>query len=151
MKRNAWILFSKYIKIARKMRINQVFKKPVDLALTVDLLRCFALNGLDDTRLFCKKDLLKFGTLARVAELVPSLSLYYLPCKARTYLSDLSEKRVVTVLKQVVRLHGYILLSKERSVNGKKVIFYRLTAASEIQQLHHMTKAPLSDSVITFE
>lgn len=122
------------------MRINQLFNKPVELPLVLQALRCFGLNGLDDRRMFCKDDLDKLDTLRQLDLIVPVLRAYYMPCKARTYLENIGEKRAITILKQVLRLHGYILLSRERNVKGRKVIYYQLMGAGDVQKLHHMTK-----------
>ena len=52
---------------------------------------------------------------------------YYFPCKARTYLyRDMTMKRVMTVLRQLVRPHGHTFLTHERLINGQKCYEYYL-------------------------
>ena len=57
---------------------------------------------------------------------VDSLSLYYIPCKAKQYLTDLTEKKCITVLRQLLKIHNYTLFSKEKFVKGKKHLFYQV-------------------------
>ena len=108
------------------MKINQLFVKKIDIDVLMKLLSCFGLENLNDRKFFSKYDLLQQNTVAKLNALKPELEEYYLPCKARIYLDNITEKRGLTVLKQVLRLHNYYLLSRERNFNQKKVIFYQL-------------------------
>ena len=60
-----------------------------------------------------------------------TLEEYYLPCKARLYLDDMTEKKSITILRQVLRLFKYHITSKERNMNTKKVIFYTINSDEE--------------------
>ena len=51
---------------------------------------------------------------------------YYIPCKARTYLNDLNEKNIITILKQFIKTKGYTIISREKYSNKKKFIIYQL-------------------------
>jgi hypothetical protein len=124
------------------MKINQLFVKKVDTDLLQSMLPCFGLRSLEDKRTFCKLDLEKIETVNKLAELLPALSIHYLPCKARIYLENMSERKAITVLKQVLRLHGYTLRSKEKNFHNKKVMFYTLITEDEKQAVLHMTQMP---------
>ena len=63
---------------------------------------------------------------------------FYLPCKAKIYLEGMDEKRAITVLKQILRLHGYFLLSREKNFNNKKIIFYQLINEKDKLKSHNM-------------
>jgi hypothetical protein len=53
---------------------------------------------------------------------------YYFPCKARLYLHrDMTMKRVLTVLRQIVRPFGYTFMTHERLINGQKCYEYYLS------------------------
>lgn len=121
------------------MKINQLFNKPVHEDLVTRVLHCFGLLDFFDRRHFCKNDLNAMGTVARVTDLVPELSTFYMPCKAKTYLQNINEKKCITILKQVIRLYGMTLISKERNVRGKKIIYYHVMGAGDYEQMHHMT------------
>lgn len=92
------------------------------------LLACFNLSGLEDRRFFNKYEMEHMQTVSRLELIREALSAYYIPCKARCYLTELSEKRAITVLKQVLRLHHHRLVSYEKNISGKKVIFYRIAS-----------------------
>ena len=121
------------------MKINQLFNKtiPEDVALRV--LHCFGLAGFNDRRMFSKYDIDNYNTVTKMMAMMTELSQFYMPCKAKTYLTDLTAKKCVTVLKQIIRLYGFTLMSKERNVHGKKVIFYQVMGAGDYDKLRHMT------------
>jgi hypothetical protein len=54
------------------------------------------------------------------------LKEYYLPCKYRNYCVDVSEKKIITIIKQCLRVYNYKLESKEKYIYGKKHIIYYL-------------------------
>mgnify|MGYP006282572847 CR=1 FL=1 len=105
------------------MKINQLFKTTIDVEVVVQLLQCFGLNGFCDDRFFAVSQ----ANVSKIREMADVLQTYYIPCKARLYLSNLDKKRAVTLLKQALRLYGYTLVSKERSVQGKKWTVYQLS------------------------
>jgi hypothetical protein len=91
-----------------------------------DLLRCYGLMSLSDTKEFHKGDLIENNTVDKLYELLPELILYYLPCKANIYLNDITEKRAITILSQNLKLFDHRLSRDERIVNKKKIIFYKI-------------------------
>lgn len=108
------------------MKINQLFRKPVDLDIMNDLLHCFDLTGIDDTRTFTKYEMYRSGCVQKVCEMLPRLQDIYLPCKAKVYLVDITEKRAVTILKQMLRLFNRNVISRERNVMSVKMIVYQI-------------------------
>lgn len=120
------------------MKINQLFSQKVSPDVVQRLIECFGLKNLEDRKSFSKQELVQLGTVDRLNAMKPDLETYYLPCKAKVYLSDLTEKKTLTVLKQVLRLHGYCVQSYERNMNHKKVIFYRLMNEQERVQSNQM-------------
>jgi hypothetical protein len=108
------------------MKINQLFVKKVEIEVVLKLLRCFGLEDFNDNKLFSRNDLVQHDTLERMKKMKSELECYYLPCKAKMYLDAIREKRAITILKQVLRLHGYFLISREKNIHNKKVIFYQL-------------------------
>lgn len=109
------------------MKIHQLFVKKVDTELVLKMLECFGLQDFNDKKLFSRYDLVQHRTLEIFENtLKEDLKKFYLPCKSKMYLENLTEKRLITILKQVLRLHGYYLFSKEKNYNNKKIIFYQL-------------------------
>lgn len=120
------------------MKIHQLFRQKVETETLIKLLSCFGLIDLEDKKIFSKYDLCQQDTVNQLQDLLPELQSYYLPCKAKIYLDNLTEKKALTVLKQVLRIHGYYLLSKERNMNNKKVILYQLMGERERYSLPMM-------------
>jgi hypothetical protein len=113
------------------MKINQLFIKHVDLDMLNLIIECFGLVGIGDRRLFSKSDMLTLGTAQRITSLVPQLTEYYLPCKARIYLNHITEKKSITILKQILKLHQHLLLSRERNSRHRKIILYQIVSDKE--------------------
>lgn len=121
------------------MKINQLFNKNIPEEVALNVLNCFGLSGFDDRHMFSKYDISNFDTVQKMNVMMHELSQYYMPCKARTYLSDINSKKCLTILKQIIRLYGYTLMSRERNVHGKKVIFYQMMGAGDYDKLRRMT------------
>lgn len=122
------------------MKINQLFTRKVETDVLLQLLHCYGLSDMNDKRMFCKYDLIQNETLSKLEAIKDQLATYYLPCKSKIYLDNINIKRSITILKQVLRLHGYFLNSKERNFNDKKLIFYQLINEKDKQKSNNMKK-----------
>lgn len=133
------------------MKIYQLFIKKVEDELLAKLLRCFGLQGLEDRRVFNKHDMVQMRTVEQMKNLSDELATYYLPCKAKIYLQDLTEKRAITVLKQVIRLYDYHLASIEKNASGRKIINYCLVSnTSDTLRPRRMKHHDKASTVVTF-
>jgi hypothetical protein len=110
------------------MKINQLFRRHVDRDVVDRVASCFGLDGIDDARTWSKRDFGLHDTVARMLALRDELAEYYIPCKAALYVDTMASdpQKCVTVLKQLLRLHGRSLAHREKNVRGKKVIIYRI-------------------------
>ena len=106
--------------------VNQLFKKNPDKILLDQILNVFNLKNLDDNKYFNKLDLQKYNTLEKIIGMKVTLEEYYIPCKARYYLNDLTYKNIITILRQLLRTHNYKVESKEKYIQGKKHLFYQV-------------------------
>ena len=59
-------------------------------------------------------------------EIVDKLRNYYIPCKAKTYLEEISIPRSIVILRQFLKCHGYTLFSKEKFIKSKKHTIYKI-------------------------
>lgn len=105
---------------------NQLFRQIPPREICQKVLESFGIKDLDDTLNFSRKDLEAIQCVENMEKLKPMLIKYYLPCKARTYLNDLNEKNVITILRQIVKLYGYSISSREKYIKGDKFIIYQL-------------------------
>ena len=108
------------------MSKNQIFKKMLPKELLQDIINAFGLRNLDDTRNFSRKDLITLNTVEHINKIKDKLLKYYLPCKARTYLNDLNEKNVITILRQCIKSVNYTVCSREKYLKGEKFIIYNI-------------------------
>jgi hypothetical protein len=111
---------------------HQLFKDIPPIELVVKVVQCFGFEDLDDKGCICKKYFGTMNVIGNLQILLPELRKYYLPCKARAYLNDLTNNSVMTILRQLLRPHHYIIVSREKYVNREKLINYNLLNKNEI-------------------
>ena len=98
--------------------------------LVVEWLQRLKICDFEDAHIITEAafDFEAFNTI--LLELEP----YYYPCKARIYLHrDMTMKRAMTVLRQIVKPHGYTFYSRERLIANIKVVEYWLGAEKAVQ------------------
>jgi len=59
-------------------------------------------------------------------DLLPELHKIYVKCKAKSYLENIDEKSVLTILRQILRVHGYSLLSRSKCSKRDRFLEYRI-------------------------
>lgn len=109
-----------------KNQKNQLFKVSPNVEITEKILENFGIKGLDDNHSFTRDNLSDLDTVNNINEMYDELVRYYIPCKAKKYLTDLNEKKCITVLRQFLKMQNYTLMSKEKYVEGKKILFYQV-------------------------
>ena len=108
------------------MNKNQLFKKIPPIDLFERLVKIYGLTDINDCRKFTKDHLIKNKTLEKIEGLREELEEYYLPCKTTKYLTDLDEKKLITILRQIAKIFDYHVTSNEKYLNSKKVLQYSL-------------------------
>jgi hypothetical protein len=73
---------------------------------------------------FSKKTLLQKNVTNTIEPYIEELKKYYLKCKHKKYLENLTEKKIITLLRQILKPHNYMLLSSEKYDNGIKYLAY---------------------------
>lgn len=136
------------------MAKNQLFRKVVDDEIVQTIVEAFGFRSLKDRRSFSRSDLIKLKTVSKIQELKPELEKYYLPCKGRTYLNDLNEKNVVTILRQCIKPKGYTVNSREKYLKGDKFIIYNLCPLDQKEYISVVSgnvDMQNKETVITFD
>ena len=104
---------------------NQLFRRNPDRYIINDLMLVFNIKSLDDKDFhFTKEDLENLNIVDKINEIKEKLEIYYLPCKAKMYLVDLTEKKCITILRQFLKYIDYNLKMKEKYIKGKKNYLY---------------------------
>jgi hypothetical protein len=75
---------------------------------------------------FTIKNLIKKIFVEKMNEFIPELKQYYLKCKHDKYLENLNEKKVITILRQILRVYDFSINSIEKYNNGEKFLLYIL-------------------------
>ncbi len=102
---------------------NSVFRSVPTKETTLEWLHRIQINDFDDAHAITETAFNFDEFNAILLELEP----YYYPCKAAIYLHrPLTMKRALTILRQLVKPHGYTFLTRERLIAGNKVTEYWL-------------------------
>jgi hypothetical protein len=108
---------------AESLLLVRMFRKQPPIEIIEQVLRCCKLNGLDDKRWFSKEDL----PLDNLDQWLPLLESYYLPCKAERYLhGEMTQGKIITVLRHMLKSNNIDLKTQERVIHGKKTTLYQV-------------------------
>ena len=111
------------------MAINQLFKSkpPFNLVLKICLYFGIDLEDLSKKNSFTKNELVKLDLESKFSELRETLKQYYIPCKCKIYLNNITISKSVTILRQILKLYNFKITSNESYNNSKKYIIYVIT------------------------
>ena len=104
-----------------------IFKPPIELLNNIT--KGFGLKNLNDTKEFSYIDMNKLNTLNIFINLENELNKYYLPCKKKKYFDDiktLTNKKAITIFRQLLKIYDYDLYSKEKFIKGIKYSVYKI-------------------------
>ena len=111
---------------------NQLFRRNPDRYIINDLMLIFNIKSLDDENFhFTKQDLINLNIIDKINNIREKLEIYYLPCKAKMYLENLTEKKCITILRQFLKYIDYNLKLKEKYIKGTKNYLYYIYASKE--------------------
>jgi hypothetical protein len=104
-----------------------VFREVPPIELVNQCLGCIGLYGIQDSSQFNKQSI----NITKFEEVLPFLEPYYLPCKASDYLytTPFTHNNVLTILRQVLKIHNAVLKYSEKSTGGVKNTWYQIQAS----------------------
>ena len=108
------------------MTLNQLFKNKPTIEIINELVSLYGLSDINDTKIFSKKDLENINTVDKLENMKDKLGEFYLPCKKKTYLNNITPKRAITILRQFLKIYNYTLKSKEKYIKSEKIIIYNI-------------------------
>ena len=99
---------------------HPLFRKtpPKDIVLDV-----FGKLGLHVGHVFTRDDFDMYAAL----DIIDVLKPYYYDCKSTELFDNIDEKRLITILRQCLKIHGYTLKGRETTRNGHKVVNYTVS------------------------
>lgn len=120
---------------------DSVFREVPSKEVVLEWLNRLQISDFNDCHALTEKTFLfdEFNSIILEAE------PYYFPCKAQIYLHrSVNMKRAMTVLRQLVKIHGYTFFTRERLIAGEKINEYYLGLES------YVPPSPLKISTINF-
>ena len=116
------------------MTINQLFiTKPSDEIIS-KFIGIFGYNdilNIDKDKIFTKNDLLNDKVVEKFIEISDALKIHYLPCKQKVYFNNINLKKILTILRQILKLYDYKLVSNDKYISGTKIIMYNIVLIKE--------------------
>lgn len=129
----------------------QLYRSSVPNDLFVRVYQCFGYEKLNQEYMFSKADLERLNTVENMIVLRNELCQYYIPCKAKLYLSNLNELKCITVFRQLLRLNNIVLVSKQKYVKHKKITFYSIQfEKNEKHDICHSMKVNNGYTILSF-
>ena len=108
------------------MTINQLFKKQPSEDLLKEIINLLGYKEYTDDITFTKNEIMQTDTFEEIKKKMEILREYYLPCKKKVYFDNLDHKKIITILRQNLKLYGYKIESKEQLCQGNKILRYRI-------------------------
>jgi hypothetical protein len=112
------------------MTKNQLFRKLPSKDFVIKILKIYDIDGFDLSKPFTIKELEKNDIINKLSTIQSELKTHYLKCKWK-YIENLTPKKSVTLLRQLLKLYGYKLSSKEKCVKGDKFCIYQIVENTE--------------------
>ena len=108
---------------------DQLFRKNVDFLFLKNIfLHLFEIELDDNINYnFSKNTIITRNIISKIENYIEEIKKYYIICKQKIYMEKLNEKKVITLLRQLLRTNNFELKSKEKYDNGKKYLLYTIT------------------------
>lgn len=137
-----------------KMVLNQLFViKPTDKVIK-KVLGFYGLVGLNDKNEFTSMDMDKMKTVEKFKININEIGGYYLPCKKNVLFKKLTNKKCITIARQFLKTVDHDIIGKEKWINNKKYIIYKVISKKEhdaIKKMKEEKKKKKKEIVITFD
>lgn len=101
---------------------QRLFRQIPPRELVEEILSHLKLQGLTESRWFSKDEL----HLQSLDDWVPLLEPYYLPCKAKRFLTEIDASRTITILRHILNPLQYELRTQERMYKLQKMTMYQI-------------------------
>ena len=123
------ILFDEIIVKKNNNSKNQLFREDISFDFLLNFFhKCFSIDLNNSTNYsFSKKTIINRNIIEIINENLVELKKIYIKCKHKIYLENLNEKKIITLLRQLLRSHNFELKAKEKYENGKKYLLYTIT------------------------
>lgn len=131
---------------------KQVFQKLLPPELIKEIVGFFGIYALEKGKSFQNIDLEKLGTLHKIKAKLPILTQYYYPCKAKLFLNEdnLTLRRAITILRQIISIKGLALEVREKFVKKTKILIYTVVSEERDKKISISTITSEIESASVF-
>jgi len=135
------------------MVVNQLFIIKPTQDLILKIINTLGIKDLKDNHEFSLLDMNKIDTVKKIKELETEIKKYYLPCKQKIYLENWNYKTCITIARQFLKTIDYDINSREKFINNKKYLLYKLITRQEKEQekIKREKKTKKKEVIITFD
>lgn len=135
------------------MVLNQLFIIQPQQDIILKMVKYLGIKDLKDNHEFSILDMNKIDSLKNFKELEHDIKKYYLPCKQKIYLTKWNNKNCITICRQFLKTIDYDISSREKFINNKKYLMYKLITKQEKEQekIKKVKKTKKKEIIITFD
>jgi hypothetical protein len=109
----------------------QLFKVIPEREFINRLSKLYGIQELSPNFKFTLYDLCKNNTIKKIREIDKELQHYYINCKYKQYLSKLTDKKCITILRHFLKIINYKVVSREKYSNNSKYLLYEIVDVNE--------------------
>ena len=113
------------------MTVNQIFNKNVPEDLVLLLLSQLNINNFSDNKRLSYQ--LIDDNMESIMPILDEIKLYYLPCKSKVYFNTLNSKKIITIIRQLLKLYNYKLFSKEKYSKETRMKYIEFTIRENLK------------------
>lgn len=108
------------------MSKNQLFKTLPPYELVEKILNHIITPSFNTNYYFTRYDIESKNILNNMKDDLNELSEYYIFCKKNIYFNNIDSKKIITILRQILRIYNYKINAIEKYSDGKKYLLYNL-------------------------
>lgn len=136
------------------MVVNQLFNDRPSFEVTLKLVRLFGLKDMKDQTEFSTLFMNHNNTLTNFKVIEKEIAECYIPCKRKVYLSNITNKSLISILRQFLKTQDYDLSSNEKIINGKKYLVYKIVTKNQKEKINRLKpnyRVPNKNITIVFD
>jgi hypothetical protein len=130
------------------MVLNQLFSEKPPLELINKIINKIGLKDINDNSEFTILDLNSHNSATNIRQFIDEIKECYIPCKRNKYVSEITNKTVITILRQFLKMYEYDLISREKYINGIKYLIYKIITKKD-KELSKKNKKYINKKEIT--
>lgn len=115
------------------MVLNQLFVVKPTPEIIFKIINFLGLENLDDRNEFTILNMNENETVQKYIKNNIEINGYYLPCKRKDF-NSLTNKKCITIARQFLKTIQYDIVSKEKYINNKKYLQYKLISKEEKEE-----------------